>query len=421
MKARRREVAGKPHTRLSFPGAFVLGALFLAATLRADNALVEIEFSLKNIAIDGDRAAEGLGYGATMNMKSLAVASSREALMDPLFLQNVALKKLVEKRARDAIWGRTVFMHYQIKNMPLSREGVGTNRYVPLFECDWYRHRLDYCYQWTNGTWKAGSYFPTTYLLDTPSKAQIYGVGEAVVIIQGYNMDLTGEVKRVQDIESVEVGRDYKVVTSKHWMRRPVYLDLASVKGGPTNIPDKLVLEGRASLGDSVIETKRGPFWYPWDMYEMTILFGSPFPADVNISLKDFEDLDLGSGREHHFITQGKHETVSFSLHRANPWRFFGLRVVAAFIPLIGLKQKLWIRLLSYSMAAAAVYAALPSRLNVPTICMAHIIMVVLLAAVIIVVEWCHWAARRRKSESGDASSREFPDVSVAPSSGEPK
>lgn len=258
-----------------------------------ERALIEIDVSLGTVVQSGDAPSKSMGYGSAINFSSLSTSNSAEGILDGSFSRK-DIQNIIDRSKDKTLRGRTTSITYKVTNFQPGKEYVKNHEAVlHLFEFIWILNRFDYSYISPERKLVTGSTLPPSFFQDTPSNVTVHGYGEAESAIGGIDFPIAPN-QQVWDIEEVTTGKDFKVIRTKFFVRKPIFVIFKGPNFAAVNLEDKrLVLEGRAILDDAMIKTVRPPYWYPFDQYSLAFKFGTIYPADVNLRFKNVEDLEV--------------------------------------------------------------------------------------------------------------------------------
>jgi hypothetical protein len=202
---------------------FVLIILTFGAVTEAhgDNALVTIDFRLKNIAISKDRDSQpnqaatepgGIDYSIghmIVSNEEIKDAKGEAASKYP------EIERAINEIEKETKWGRTLDIRWKTVNYEPRQDIVCTpsNGYQ-LFGITWQRRKIDYHFRNKEGKWKVGQSVPTTFRFKSPSPATIIGFGDVPVFIPGLTFDL--RKVGLWSIEKVVSKEDYTIVVECH-------------------------------------------------------------------------------------------------------------------------------------------------------------------------------------------------------------
>ncbi len=350
---------------------------------RGDNALITIDFRLKNIAISRDRDSQVkdtinepgdidyiIGHTIISN-EEIKDAKGEAASRYP------GIQRTITEIEKETKLGRTVDVRWKIVNYEPRQDilcrRTPSNGYH-LFGIAWFRSKIDLRYLNKDGEWKISQHVPTMFRFKSPSPATIKGYGDVPVFIPG----VTFELKKVLlwRIEKVISKEDYKIVINGYPVEK--ILHLQPIDRGLEG--KRLELEGRAVLGDSGIKTERQPVWFPFDRYSFEFIYASFFPSLVTLRIEEVEDLNLSSPKtmEYHFLRGQNNKVVRIDLDRK--WANMSWNLITLFFTLIGLYAAPYIarwrkkgfgmfrRIGLYIIAGIIIYWRLPKPLNVPLV-----------------------------------------------------
>ncbi len=359
----------------------------LAIEARGDNALISIDFRLKNIAISKDQSPktkDTVNEPGGIDYYIGDMITSDEEIKDDKGTAASKYPKIAEKIKeikKETRWGRTVDIRWRIVNYEPMKDILCTSsnhsisRGYHLFGISWIGRKVDCRFQNEDGKWKSSQYVPTVFRFKSPSPATVKGYGDVPVFIPGLGFDL----KRINAwyVEEVVSDQNYKILVNQYLVEKILHFrpSDASLEN------KKLEVEGRATLGDSGIKTETDSFWFPFDRYSFEFLYTSFFPSRVDLKMEDIEDLNLASAKNYEYsFPAGKNaQVIKIILNRkVQPSDIWTLLTLAfSLTALLGVRViegkrkkrfKFYWRFLGYLFIGFIIYWQLPNPLNVPLV-----------------------------------------------------
>ena len=348
-----------------------------------DNALVTIDFHLRNIAISKDRDSQP--------MDTISEPGSFDYSMGDVIISNEEIKdargeaasrypeiqRTITEIEKETKWGRTVDIRWKIVNYEPRQDilcTINPSNGYHFFSIRWFRNKIDLRYLTKDGEWKFSQYVPTMFRFKSPSPATIKGYGDVPVFIPGVTFDL----KKVAlwSIEKVISKENYRIVVNRYPVEKTLHLQTndRGLQG------KRLEVEGRTILGDSGIKTERRPFLFPFDRYSFEFIYTSFFPSIVTLQMVEVEDLNLSHAKkmEYHFPAGRNTKLVKIELDRnlsEISWNLITLflTLTALFVtPYIKGRRKKGLRRFGrvalYTVAGILIYWRFPKPLNVPLV-----------------------------------------------------
>lgn len=378
----------------SFAVLFFSIVLFNIESPCADRTIVDIDLYLKNIAIDKDRKSESLGEreGAAMNIGQFQQSSADFFITDADFPNKKAQKKYYDLE-KQTLSGRSVVVDYKLINYEFDADtAVKDRKSYRLFDLGWFRYRIDYAWKDANGKWQKGFSIPETFFFDKPSTATIVGIGDVKVEIPGMRFEIKPKFN-FGNLEEVYKADTYKIVLTKYLIpKRLIAVPDENLLNDKISPEKKYQVLGKANIGDTAIVTEIPPFWYPFDRYAFRFIYKTFYDVSLNIEIPNIEDLDLET-KDKFSVSLKKDEIYTFksTLYRKQKFRRLFLPILLAIIPILcffkPIRERIWIRSLTYLSSIGVLYVTLPSPINVPKINLCNIIVCLILLSLILYFE----------------------------------
>jgi len=333
--------------------------------LLADNAIVNLNFYISNIAKPEEKASH-----EDLVIKEIPYARIKS--IHKGYRNQMSIDRVIKLD-----WS---IINYQPKKDLFSdninvKDNKGRNvKGYHLFDIIWFRPRLYITYRNDRGIWERVYSLPSGYRYKGPSAATIKGYGDVPSYVTfGINMPPNENPQHINGIaETVEkeVSKDgqFLVRVIRNPVIKSLYADIADEK----LLDKKLEIFGSVDLGSSGISTEISPFYFPWDEYSFKFIYKAQYPSKIKVRMAEADDFDISNSKTIEVeAPPGAVRLGEFSLFRASkvekiflPVALLFFSMVSFFIPSVSIRCSVYLLFLVF------MHFTLPKPLNVPTYCL---------------------------------------------------
>jgi len=365
----------------------IISIILLSNIISADNALVDINLDLNNIAILNDSSPN-------TNLKAIIP-----------YEEIIKVDNYIDEQTK---LGRTIKIKWHIVNYEPNEEiysdEIGG---FHLFDFTWFRLRTFVEYK-DKGQWTSMISVPTAFNFEPYSEATIYSYGDVPVLISpticpgGFCLGGGGEQQgkfQEEVIKKIE-KENYRISIIKYPVTKSVYLML-----NDSNLSGKKwEIEGSFNLGDSAIVTNTKSTFFPFDKYSLELIYSSYYNSKVNFYIKNIEDLSLSSEKDIEISTiKNENKNINLFLVRDNPIKYLWELLIILLPTFFYIFQRKWdvgvgLRIGTYILElVSSVIIIFPLPLNIPLFNISNIIICLLYFSSIIIIETILFKQRKNK------------------------